>query len=550
MPGIANDRLPSVLRTGLLFVMLALLAQPASATSARCVGMMIESEKSNGGDGVVCASDHVEVPEGKGTAYRVGPDQALKTLGDVPWYRLKAGDTVFIHYRPEPYREKILISGRGTADQWIRILGVPGPNGELPIISGENAVTGKNVRFRWDNPDLVEAVGVVHVAVGPELPENALQLPPAYIEISNLQVQDGNKDNGFKANNGMSLRYDGFAACIYARSVQHLVVRNNVLTNCGQGFYNWTGDGSSALWWAALQTNTIISGNHFFNNGNPESYLEHQLYTESDSVTIEYNRFGPQRSGARGSQLKDRSAGTVIRYNTIEQSLEGWDIDLVEPEESYASLSQRPYVNEAFVYGNVITSRGIENPNIVHWNEDHQIGRGRATGADGRLFFYHNTIAIFADRGGAEAYSIFNATWGGYDCPDPAPMGTIDVRNNIIAVLSGSRWSSDPPVRLGYCKTEKIALGKNWISPSAVRDANVDGWPNIVAPSNNAPGFTSGDDLKLKEGASAAGMGGDLAPEITQNKSKLDHTPAYHFVDAFRLAPRTTIGSGSNLGAY
>lgn len=537
-------------RLVLLFGMLAFLALPVSTASARCVGMTIETEKSDNRDGAACASDHIEVPEGKGTAYRVGPDQAYKTLGGVPWYQLQAGDTVYIHYSSEPYREKILISGRGTADQWIRILGVPGPNGELPVISGNNAVTGKNARFRWDNPDLVEAVGVVHIAVGPDLPDDPHPKPPSYIEIANLQVQDGNKDNSFQASNGTSLRYGGFAACIYARSVQHLVVRNNVLTNCGQGFYNWTGDGSSASWWAALQTDTAISGNHFYNNGNPQSYLEHQLYTESDRVTIEYNRIGPQRPGARGSQLKDRSAGTVIRYNTIEQSPEGWDIDLVEPEESRASLSTRPYLNETFIYGNVITSRGVENPNVIHWNEDHQAGQGRATGPDGQLFFYHNTIAIFAERGGAETYSIFNATWGGYDCPDPAVEGSIDVRNNIIAVLSGSRWSSNASVRLGYCKTEKIALGKNWVSPSVVRDANVKGWPNIIAPGNNAPGFRSGEDLRLNEGASAAAMGGELAPEIAQNSHQLDHTPAYRFVDAFRLAPRTTIGPGSNLGAY
>jgi hypothetical protein len=57
--------------------------------------------------------------------------------------------------------------------------------------------------------------------------------------------------------------------------------------------------------------------------------------SDSDRVIIEYNRYGPQGVGAIGSQLKDRSAGTVIRYNDFEQAAQGWDIDLVEPQDLY-----------------------------------------------------------------------------------------------------------------------------------------------------------------------------------------------------------------------
>jgi hypothetical protein len=537
-------------RSAVLFIVTVLLGCPSAPASARCVGIVMDTEKSGDRDSIVCASDHIEVPDGRGTTYRVGPEQPYKSVGGVPWYRLEAGDTVYIHYSREPYREKVLISGRGRPDQWIRILGVPGPNGELPVISGDRATTSKNVRFRWEKPDLIEWLGVVHIAVGPEMPENPHPEPPAYIEIANLQIQDGYQDNSFHAGDGTLHRYSGFAACIYARSVQHLVVRNTVLTNCGQGFYNWTGDGSSRSWWVALQTDTVLSGNYIYNNGNSESYLEHQVYTESDRVTIEYNRFGPQRSGARGSQIKDRSAGTVIRYNTIEQSPEGWDIDLVEPEESRTSLGQRPYFKQTFVYGNLISSRGVKYPNIVHWNEDHQAGQGRATDPDGRLFFYHNTVVIVAERDGAETYSIFNATWGGYECPDPAPQGVIDVRNNIFAVLPAQIGGSPPPVRLGYCKTENITLGKNWISPGVIRDGNVKGWPNVIAPANNDPGFRTATEFRLKDGALAASAGSELAPDLRNNTLGSDVTPKHRFLDQLRLGQKTNLGPGSGLGAF
>lgn len=533
-----------------LFALATLFLVATPSAFARCVGMVVEADKAHPDAEETCASAHIVVPDGKGTTYRVGPQQSLKTLGDVPWPNLKAGDTVYIHHRDEPYREKILISARGTPEQWIRVLGVPGPNGELPVISGDGAVTGKNIRFRWQKPDLVEWLGVIHVAVGPEVPDDPHSLPPAYVEIANLKVQDGFSDYRFQAANGTWLKYSGFAACIYARSVAHLVIRNNILTNCGQGFYNWTGDGSSPSWWAALQTDTVISGNHFHNNGNPGSYLEHQLYSESDRIVIEYNRFGPQRVGARGSQIKDRSAGTVIRYNTIEQSREGWDMDLVEPEEAWPAVAHKPYLRQSFVYGNIVVSKGVKYPNIVHWNEDHQAGRGRATFPDGRLFFYHNTFVIVAARDSPEPYTIFNATWGGYDCPEAALPGVIDARNNVIALFPSPRAWRRAPTRLGYCRTENIALGTNWISPVFSREGKVTGWSSAVTPADNDPGFRSLDDLRPREDAPTAVAGGALAPEVRQNTLGMDLTPAYRFIGANRLEPRPKVGPGSSLGAY
>src|SRR5262245_33748058 len=237
--------------------------------------------------------------------YEVGPGQKYINLGDVPWFKVTAGDTVNIHYRPTPYAEKILISGRGTAAQWIRVIGIPGPNGELPIISGKGATTSKNMHYRWQDATGGSAIqwdGVIQIAVRADDPTGPAPMP-AYIEIAGLQVQDGYKDNSFVAENGVTANYDGFAACIYARSVQHILVRNNILSGCGQGFYNWTGSGTQ--FWDGLQADTVLRGNYFLNNGNPGSYTEHQSYTESDGVTIEYNRFGAMRTGAFGSQLKD-----------------------------------------------------------------------------------------------------------------------------------------------------------------------------------------------------------------------------------------------------
>src|SRR5262245_59600145 len=80
--------------------------------------------------------------------FEVGFGQAYGSIGAVPWNSLAAGDVVRIHWRSPAeggdYHEKINISGQGTADKPIQVLGVAGPDGELPVINGANATTGPN----------------------------------------------------------------------------------------------------------------------------------------------------------------------------------------------------------------------------------------------------------------------------------------------------------------------------------------------------------------------------------------------------------------------
>jgi hypothetical protein len=511
---------------------------------------------------VVAPGSH-GAPGGGGTTYHVGPGQRFANIGDVPWYKLGAGDTVYIHHRATPYREKFLISGRGRPTQWIRVLGVPGPAGELPIISGDGATTGTNMHYRWQDVSatgnaVIQTLGVVQIAAHAD-PGSGTAPIPGYIEVANLRVQDGFKTYQFTAENGAVAAYSGFAACIYARSPQHLLVRDSVLTNCGQGFYNWTGDGSADKWWAGLAVDIVLRGNTFTNNGNPASYTEHQTYTEADGVIIEGNHFGPQRAGALGSQIKDRSAGTVIRYNHLEQSRAGWDIDLVEPQEGCPSLCystgatvrKNPRYLEAFVYGNAFANR---NPggsgNYVHWNEDHQQGRGRAQEPDGRLYFYNNTIVSTTSD---PLKSLFNETWGGYECPTVPLPGRIDVRNNIV-------YTTASKFRIGeYCKLARMDFGVNWVTPGFhLHVAESTGIASLVSPEGNDPGFVSlaGDDYRLAADSSALGLGQALAPAVTSNSLRLDLTPVQQYVSPASpgglpaLVPRPQAGAGSDLGAF
>ena len=481
---------------------------------------------------------------GAAADYHVGPGQPLAQLGDVRWHALRPGDTVFIHYRPQPYREKFLLSSRGTAAEWIRVLGVPGPHGELPVISGDGATTSRTMHYRWPDATGDRAIqwgGIIQIAYRQNGPK------PGYIEIANLRVQDGYSAYRFTAENGQAANYGDFCACIYSRSADHILIRDNVLTNCGLGFFNWTGSSG-----AEIQTDTVLRGNYFFGNGIAGQWGQHASYTESDRVTIEYNRFGPMRKGALGSQIKDRSAGTVIRYNQVEQPA-GWMLDLVEPENGAPALTAKPYYKSTWVYGNLLLHTGEADGPAVHWNEDHGMGVGRAD-VGGTLYFYHNTYVITRDEPEIWKFPLFSVHSGGGSCT-AATRGTIDARNNIWANFPRTAGSRTALMFFAGCGIENFEFGRNWVSPGWTMafgkpyTGKAAGMEQFRSPRDNNPGFIDRDkgDFRLTPSSSAAALGGDLSPALTGNPLGMDLTPDRQYTDR-RGTPRT-FGPGAAAGA-
>jgi len=99
-----------------------------------------DSPINSGTDGSEGGGDATCIHTGTGDDYPVGPGQKYPSISDVPWDKLGPGDTVRIHYRETPYREKIVIRTDGTEQNPIRVCGVAGPNGERPILDGDGAV--------------------------------------------------------------------------------------------------------------------------------------------------------------------------------------------------------------------------------------------------------------------------------------------------------------------------------------------------------------------------------------------------------------------------
>lgn len=295
----------------------------------------------------------------------VGPGRTYVTPDRVPWDSLEPGDQVLIDWRPEPYRSKWVLCCRGTADAPITVAGIPGPQGELPVVEAENALSPVNVEFLSGERGVIKIGGA---AFAPEL-------VPGHIVIENLEIR-GARPGRFFVGRGGILQYSDFASAIYVEKGDHISVRNCVLHDCANGFFTT---------WETAEI--LLDSCHVYDNGIENSVYQHNAYTESAGMVYQFNRFGPLRPGASGNNIKDRSAGLVVRCNWIEGG--NRQLDLVDAEDS-ESIRQDPRYDSAYVYGNVlIEPDGSGNNQIVHFGGDNG---PEETFRHGPLYFYHNTV--------------------------------------------------------------------------------------------------------------------------------------------------------------
>lgn len=301
--------------------------------------------------------------------YHVDANPPHQSIGDVPWANLQAGDRVFIHWRATPYREKWVINRQGTANQPIEIIGVNGPDGQQPVISGENATTVPGVNFWNDQRGLIK-IG------GSSVPSDGL---PEHIIIENLELRSARPAYQFTDDNGQTQNYSNNAASIYVEKGAHLTFRNNTIHDSGNGIFIGAFNGETQ--------DILIQSNHIYDNGIVGRFFEHNTYTAALGIVYEYNRFGPLRDGAGGNNLKDRSAGLVVRYNWIEDG--NRQLDLVDAEDSDVLVNHPSYAS-THVYGNVlIESEGEGNSQILHYGGD---SGSTADYRKGDLYFYNNTV--------------------------------------------------------------------------------------------------------------------------------------------------------------
>ncbi len=360
--------------------------------------------------------------------YEVGPGHAYSDPSQVPWESLESSTLVRIHYRDTPYRTKFVITTTASSDAPLVILGVP-DQGRLPIVSGENATTRSGMYY------LNEVRSVVKVGnyTGPGDSDI-----PAHVYIQNLDIRSGRPGYTFTDRHGVEKDFANNAAAIHIEEGDHITVVGCALHDCGNGLFN-----------SHFTYDIVIRQNHIFDNGMEGRYYEHNSYTESHGIIFEYNNYGPLRTGCQGNNLKDRSSGTIIRYNWIEGG--NRQLDLVET--GYDSIYNDPTYDETFVYGNIlIEPDGAGNSQVLHYGGD---GGDTDTYRQGTLYFYHNTVV--STRIGNTTLMRLSTN-----------LVNAQVHNNILMATAGGQHLA---ITSGRGQT---ALENNWLS-SGWRDTHESG---------------------------------------------------------------------------
>lgn len=409
------------------------------------------------------------------TVYEVGPEGQYQELADVPWESLGADTLIRVHWRSEPYRAKWVVNASGTADDPVVITGIPNGN-MLPVVSGADAVTSDGLSYPNQERSIVK-IG------GSDVPSGALA---EWIYIENLVIEGANPGNQFTSSAGQTRSYADNAASIHVQLGRNIFIRNNVLRDSGNGLFS--GFQSSQL---------VISGNRFEGNGNTGSSSQHNSYTESSGILYEFNHFRPLKSGALGNNLKDRSAGTVVRYNWIESGSRQLDLVDSDHSEIYGSAAY----GETFVYGNVLVEpASSNNGNIVHYGGD--LSGREATYRKGTLHFYNNTIV---------SYRTDRTVLLGMSSNDESA----DVRNNLFYSAAGGSTLAITSGR-GLIDLRGNWLQSGWDPSSESLTGTVNDLGNTEA-SNPAFADEDAEDFRLTDGSAAIDAGTELAGAAADN---------------------------------
>lgn len=408
----------------------------------------------------------------RAAVYEVGPDAPLKSISSVPWAQLAAGDTVRIHWRPEPYREKWVICRRGTEARPIRVTGIAGPAGELPVIDGDQADTAAPLRY-WGGERSVIKIG------GAAVPADAM---PAHIILEKLAVIHGRPPFTFHGAGGPG-RYAMHAAGIWVEKGEHITVRGCELRDDANGLFVSCG-----------AADVVVEDCRIGGNGMEKSVYEHNIYTEAAGMIFQNNDLAPLRAGCPGNNLKDRSAGLVVRGNRIEGG--NRELDLVDAEDS-AALRARPDYRQTFVYGNtLIEPAGDGNSQIVHYGGDSAKPEWYRKGT---LFFYGNTV--ISRR--TDATTLFRLASN--------DERVVCVNNIFYTTAAGSKIAVTD-------SAGKIELGKNWLKPGwrpsrGMLTGTVE--KRTAQLETESPGFVSETDAHLAAQSPCLGAGDPLPEEIS-----------------------------------
>lgn len=473
---------------------------------------------------------------GSHATYNVGPGKTYAEVNDVPWLSLVAGDVVNIFYRPTAYKAKIGMWCQGTESQWVVVHGVMDGSGNMPHIDGSGATT---------MTDAISPDGIIEPFFSAAYTENlgviyitrrflmGVPVKPKYIRIENLKVTGGGPGNSFTDQFGNTRTYGNGTGGIFALVSEHLTIRNCEITDNGNGVFTNTKDDVEDY----ASYYTTIEGCKIYDNGVVGSYYEHNLYVQSVRALYQGNYIGRLRPGALGSSLKDRSSGTVVRFNEINAAARA--LDLVDSEGGLPSVIADPMYRYAWVYGNLITN-DLHNDHtrngsgqMIHWSGDND----PSTYRNGTLFFYNNTVIIIADTVDSYHVGVFDGS---------SDRSVVDISYNVFAKY-GSAY-----MHLGGAGFPMNMRGTNWItsgwSPAWSGAATLNQYGTLLEGAD--PGLSS-VDYAIIEGSPLINGGRATVsapiPYVNAEALRVDYQPgATHGT----YIPRPKLGVEYDIGCF
>jgi hypothetical protein len=414
--------------------------------------------------------------------YHVGSGQDYPTIGSVPWKNLGPGAQVYIHWQPAAYHEKILISGRGSAGEPIKVAGVPGPNGEKPVIDGANATASASLGYEsWS---YTPQMGVVSIARGANTPANG---KAGYIELSGLEVRN-TIGQSYSQADGSTDSYWSSSGAIYLRGAEHVVVRDCDLHHAYHGLVaeNYSTE-------AEINRDLLIESCWFHDNTQASSWSQHNLKTEGVGVTVQFCRFDPNLNRDKTANVTDQSAGAVFRCNWIEGGSPA--IEFIEPMGAPAVLSSEPSFGAAHACGNVIIGRSGDGSSLIRFGGSYY---GNTAFFRPLLHFYHNTLFLDSTSTGRSVFSLAQT----------APL--VQARNNAF-------HSAASQFQMISSSSGTVTMGVNWARTgwfAGWSGGVVNGAANVITGVD--PGFAglAAGDFHLTALSPLRNVAGPLIPGV------------------------------------
>lgn len=330
--------------------------------------------------------------------YEVGPNKTYRELQDVPWQSLQKSSIVKIYARENPYYAKFAINVAWTKDEPVVITWVPNENWALPVISWNNALTPTTLDY-WNEERSIIKIWWT---------SNPVNENPSYIYIENLDIKNANPNYTFKNDKWETKTYSSNAAWVHIEYGNNITIKNCKIHD------NWNG-----IFSTYFSSNIIIAWNHIYDNWIVWSIYEHNTYTESKWITYEYNRFWKLKVWALWNNLKDRSSGTIVRYNFIEW----WNRQLDLVDSDYQELINANNYGKTYVYWNIFIEPSDEegNSQFIHYGWDSSMTWNYRNWT---LYLYNNTFVSYRDNNPTLVRLSLNTA-------------KAEIINNIISIKSG-----------------------------------------------------------------------------------------------------------------